>query len=228
MSDTVIETRELGKEFTRDEFRVVALEGVNLEVRKGEFVALMGPSGSGKSTLLYLIAAMDRPTAGEIRVLGHSLRELNERQIAHWRNEHVGFVFQQFNLIPVLTALENVELPLKLTNLTKAARLEHAATALKLVGLGDRLHHFPRQLSGGQEQRVAIARAIVTDPELILADEPTGNLDAASAAEILTVLSRLNREFGKTVIMVTHDPHAAEHASLVHHLEKGRLMAAGA
>jgi len=228
MSDTVIETRDLGKEFTRDEFRVVALEGVNLEVRKGEFVALMGPSGSGKSTLLYLIAAMDRPTAGEIRVLGHSLRELNERQIAHWRNEHVGFVFQQFNLIPVLTAMENVELPLKLTNLTKAARLEHAATALKLVGLGDRLHHFPRQLSGGQEQRVAIARAIVTDPELILADEPTGNLDAASAAEILTVLSRLNREFGKTVIMVTHDPHAAEHASRIHHLEKGRLMAAGA
>jgi len=225
MSDTVIETRELGKEFTRDEFRVMALESVNLEVRKGEFVALMGPSGSGKSTLLHLIAAMDRPTTGEIRVLGHSLRELSERQIAHWRNEHVGFVFQQFNLIPVLTAIENVELPLKLTNLTKAARLEHAATALKLVGLGDRLHHFPRQLSGGQEQRVAIARAIVTDPELILADEPTGNLDAASAAEILTVLSKLNREFGKTVIMVTHDPHAAGHASRVHHLEKGRLMA---
>jgi len=226
MSDAVIETKELGKEFVRDEFRVVALERVNLEVRKGEFVALMGPSGSGKSTLLHLIAAMDRPTAGEIRVLGHNLRELTERQIAHWRNEHVGFVFQQFNLIPVLTALENVELPLKLTNLNKAERLEHAATALKLVGLGDRLHHLPRQLSGGQEQRVAIARAIVTDPELILADEPTGNLDAASAAEILTVISKLNREYGKTVVMVTHDPHAAQHASHVHHLEKGQLMAA--
>lgn len=226
MSDAVIETRELGKEFTRDEFRVVALERVNLEIRQGEFVALMGPSGSGKSTLLHLIAAMDRPTSGEIRVLGHDLRELTERQIARWRNEHVGFVFQQFNLIPVLTALENVELPLKLTHLTKSERLEHAATALRLVGLGDRLHHFPRQLSGGQEQRVAIARAIVTDPELILADEPTGNLDAASAAEILTVLSKLNRDYGKTLVMVTHDPHAAEHASRVHHLEKGRLLEA--
>ena len=160
-------------------------------------------------------------------MLGHDLRELNERQIAHWRNEHVGFVFQQFNLIPVLTALENVELPLKLTNLKKAERLEHAATALKLVGLGDRLHHFPRQLSGGQEQRVAIARAIVTDPALILADEPTGNLDAASAQEVLTLLSKLNRDFGKTVVMVTHDPHAAQFASKIHHLEKGELLEQG-
>ena len=225
MSDTVIETRNLGKEFLRDEFHVVALEGVDLEIQKGEFVALMGPSGSGKSTLLHLIAAMDRPTTGEIRVLGHDLRELGERAIAHWRNEHVGFVFQNFNLIPVLTALENVELPLKLTNLKRGERMEHAATALKLVGLGDRMHHFPRQLSGGQEQRVAIARAIVTDPELILADEPTGNLDAASAHEILSVLSRLNSEYGKTIVMVTHDPHAAQKASRVQHLEKGQLVA---
>ena len=228
MSETVIETRNLTKEFVRDEFHVIALKDVSLEIEKGEFVALMGPSGSGKSTLLHLIAAMDRPTGGEIRVLGHNLRELNDREIAHWRNEHVGFVFQQFNLIPVLTALENVELPLKLTNLKKAERIEHAATALKLVGLGERMNHFPRQLSGGQEQRVAIARAIVTDPALILADEPTGNLDAASADEVLTILSKLNRDFGKTVVMVTHDPHAARFATHVHHLEKGELVAPAA
>jgi len=228
MSETVIETRGLTKEFVRDEFHVVALKQVDLEIQKGEFVALMGPSGSGKSTLLHLIAAMDRPTGGEIRVLGHNLRELNERQIAHWRNEHVGFIFQQFNLIPVLTAMENVELPLKLTNLKKAARAEHAATALKLVGLADRMGHYPRQLSGGQEQRVAIARAIVTDPALILADEPTGNLDAASAEEVLTILSKLNRDYGKTIVMVTHDPHAARFASRVHHLEKGELTAGAA
>jgi putative ABC transport system ATP-binding protein len=224
MSEAIIETQNLSKQYVRDEFKVDALKDVTLTIEKAEFVALMGPSGSGKSTLLHLIAAMDRPTEGEIRVLGHNLRELSDRQIAHWRNEHVGFIFQQFNLIPVLTALENVELPLKLTNLKRAERLEHAATALKLVGLGDRMSHFPRQLSGGQEQRVAIARAIVTDPALILADEPTGNLDAASAHEILTILSRLNKEFGKTVVMVTHDPHAAQFATHVHHLEKGELL----
>jgi putative ABC transport system ATP-binding protein len=223
MSEAIIQTTKLTKEFIRDEFHVVALKDVNLEIAKGEFVALMGPSGSGKSTLLHLIAAMDRPTGGEIRVLGHALRELNDRQIAHWRNENVGFIFQQFNLIPVLTALENVELPLKLTNLKKSERIEHATTALALVGLGDRLHHLPRQLSGGQEQRVAMARAIVTDPALILADEPTGNLDATSALEVLTILGRLNKEFGKTVVMVTHDPHAAQFASKMHHLEKGEL-----
>ena len=228
MSEIVIETRNLTKEFLRDEFHVVALKNVSLEIARGEFVALMGPSGSGKSTLLHLIAAMDPPTEGEIIVLGHDLRQMNERQIAHWRNENVGFVFQQFNLIPVLNAIENVELPLKLTNLKKAERLEHAATALKLVGLGDRLFHYPRQLSGGQEQRVAIARAIVTDPALILADEPTGNLDAASAQEVLTILAKLNRDFGKTVVMVTHDPHAAQHASKIHHLEKGELLEQGA
>src|SRR5213080_4173125 len=219
MPETVIETSQLTKEYVRDEFHVVALKDVDIRIQKGEFVALMGPSGSGKSTLLHLIAAMDRPTDGEILVLGENLRALSDRAIAHWRNENIGFVFQTFNLIPVLTALENVELPLKLTSLKKKERLEHATTALKLVGLGDRLSHYPRQLSGGQEQRVAIARAIVTDPKLILADEPTGNLDAHSAEEIMTILSRLNKEFGKTVVMVTHDPHAARFASTVRYLE---------
>ena len=224
MSDVVIETRKLTKEFVRDEFHVIALKDADLEVRRGDFVALMGPSGSGKSTLLHLIAAMDRPSSGEIRVLDQDLRALNDRAIAHWRNVHIGFIFQSFNLIPVLNAIENVELPLKLTHLKAKERMEHAGTALKLVGLGDRLHHYPRQLSGGQEQRVAIARALVTDPDLILADEPTGNLDAGSAQEVLTLLSRLNKEFGKTVVMVTHDPHAASFATRVLHLEKGNLL----
>jgi putative ABC transport system ATP-binding protein len=224
MSEAVISTRQLSKEFLRDQFHVIALKNVDIEIHKGEFVALMGPSGSGKSTLLHLIAAMDTPTSGEISVLGENLRKLSDRRIARWRNENVGFVFQSFNLIPVLTALENVELPLKLTNLKKKERLEHATTALQLVGLGDRLGHYPRQLSGGQEQRVAIARAIVTDPMLILADEPTGNLDAASASEVLDLLARLNKEYGKTIVLVTHDPHAASHASIVRHLEKGELL----
>jgi putative ABC transport system ATP-binding protein len=225
--EIVIETRKLRKEFVRDEFHVIALKDVDIEIERGEFVALMGPSGSGKSTLLHLIAAMDKATGGEIAVLGENLRQMTDRQIAHWRNEHVGFIFQSFNLIPVLTALENVELPLKLTNLSKKERIEHATTALKLVGLGDRLGHFPRQLSGGQEQRVAIARAIVTDPALILADEPTGNLDAASADEVLNMLQRLNKEFNKTIVMVTHDPHAAKYASKARHLEKGELLPEG-
>jgi putative ABC transport system ATP-binding protein len=225
MPDPVIQTRNLTKEFSRDSFRIVALKDVSLEVQRGEFVALMGPSGSGKSTLLHLVAAMDRPTAGEVTVLGRDLAKLSERAVAQWRNENIGFIFQQFNLIPVLTALENVELPLKLTRLKRSERLEHAATALKLVGLGDRVKHLPRQLSGGQEQRVAIARAIVSDPALILADEPTGNLDAASALEVLTILGKLNKDFGKTIVMVTHDPHAAQFATRVHHLEKGELKA---
>lgn len=223
MSEIVIQARQLSKEYVRDSFHVVALDKVDLDITKGEFVALMGPSGSGKSTLLHLIAAMDQASSGDIRVLGRNLRELSDSEIAHWRNEHIGFIFQQFNLIPVLTALENVELPLKLTRLKKKDRIEHATTALKLVGLGERLGHYPRQLSGGQEQRVAIARAIVTDPALILADEPTGNLDAASAQDVLTILARLNREFGKTVVMVTHDPHAASFATRTQHLEKGEL-----
>ena len=226
--NVVIQTRDLTKDFLRDEFHVVALKDVDIEIHKGEFVALMGPSGSGKSTLLHLVAAMDVATGGEIRVLGQDLRALSDRQIAHWRNENIGFIFQSFNLIPVLTALENVELPLKLTNLKKQERYDHATTALKLVGLGDRLGHFPRQLSGGQEQRVAIARAIVTDPALILADEPTGNLDATSAEDILSLLSRLNKEHGKTIVMVTHDPHAARFASKVRYLEKGALLTEGA
>jgi putative ABC transport system ATP-binding protein len=227
VTDPVIETRNLTKEYVRDEFHVFALKDANIEVQKGEFVALMGPSGSGKSTLLHLIAAMDRPTDGEIRVLGENLRALSDREIAHWRNAHIGFVFQSFNLIPVLTAIENVELPLKLTSLARNDRMEHAETALRLVGLGDRLKHFPRQLSGGQEQRVAIARAIVTDPDLILADEPTGNLDAASAQDVLHLLQRLNAEFGKTIVMVTHDPHAAKFATKIRHLEKGELLPEG-
>jgi putative ABC transport system ATP-binding protein len=227
MDQIVIQTSRLTKEFIRDEFHVVALKDVDLAVGRGEFVALMGPSGSGKSTLLHLVAAMDRPTSGEIRVLGEDLRALSESEMARWRNRHVGFVFQTFNLIPVLTAIENVELPLKLTRLKKKQRLEHAATALKLVGLADRMEHLPRQLSGGQEQRVAIARAIVTDPDLILADEPTGNLDAGSAQEVLTLLASLNREFGKTVILVTHDPHAARFASKLRYLDKGELLPEG-
>jgi putative ABC transport system ATP-binding protein len=227
MGDIIIQTRDLEKQFGHDGLRVIALKGINLTVTRGEFIALMGPSGSGKSTLLHLIAAMDQATGGEIAVLGHDLRKLTDRQIARWRNEHIGFVFQAFNLIPVLTAIENVELPLKLTRLKKKERLDHAMTALKLVGLGDRTSHLPRALSGGQEQRVAIARAIVTDPDLILADEPTGNLDAGSAQEVLTLLGRLNKEFGKTILMVTHDPHAAHFASTIRYLEKGELLPEG-
>ena len=227
MSETVVKTKRLSKEFIRDEFHVKALDAVDIEIHRGDFIALMGPSGSGKSTLLHLIAAMDKPTDGEIEVLGANLRQMSDKAIAHWRNVHIGFVFQSFNLLPVLTALENVELPLKLTRLNKKERIEHAETALKLVGLGDRMGHLAKQLSGGQEQRVAIARAIVTDPDLILADEPTGNLDAAAAEDVLTMLARLNREYGKTIVMVTHDPHAARFAKTVRHLEKGRLLAEG-
>jgi putative ABC transport system ATP-binding protein len=227
MTETVIETQQLSKEFIRDNFHVVALKEVDLTIQRGEFVALMGPSGSGKSTLLHLIAAMDRPTGGKIFVLGQDLRSLSDLEMAYWRNQHIGFIFQSFNLIPVMTALENVELPLKLTNLKKRERVEHAKTALNLVGLGERLNHLPRQLSGGQEQRVAIARAIVTDPDLILADEPTGNLDAASAQEALTLLEKLNRDYNKTIIMVTHDPNAASHATKVRHLDKGILLPDG-
>ncbi len=226
--ENIVKSQRLTKEYVRDEFHVLALDSVGIEIQKGDFVALMGPSGSGKSTLLHLIAAMDKPSDGEIEVLGANLRQMSDTQIAHWRNEHIGFIFQSFNLLPVLTALENVELPLKLTRLNKKERIEHAETALKLVGLSDRMKHLPKQLSGGQEQRVAIARAIVTDPDLILADEPTGNLDAAAAEDVLTMLTRLNREFGKTVIMVTHDPHAAKFAQTVRHLEKGQLLPLGA
>jgi putative ABC transport system ATP-binding protein len=224
VNDIVIQADHLTKEYVRAEFHVVALKDANLEVHQGEFVALMGPSGSGKSTLLHLMAAMDRPTSGKITVFGQELQTLSDSEIARWRNTHIGFVFQSFNLIPVLTAMENVELPLKLTRMNKQQRRDQARRALELVGLGDRLGHTPRQLSGGQEQRVAIARAIVTDPDLILADEPTGNLDAASAQEALTLLTKLNREFNKTIVMVTHDPHAASFATKVFHLDKGLLQ----
>lgn len=227
MSESIIVTRGLTRVYKRDQFEVTALKDASIEIHKGEFVALMGPSGSGKSTLLYLIAAMDRATEGSIEVLNQDLRSLSDNKVAQWRNAHIGFIFQSFNLIPVLTAVENVELPLLLTNLSPKERRQHAETALKLVGLGDRLTHLPKQLSGGQEQRVAIARAIVTDPDLILADEPTGNLDASSATDVLTLLETLNKEYHKTVVMVTHDPHAARFASKIRHLEKGLLLPEG-
>jgi len=225
--DTVIEAKRLSRDYVRDESRVSALKDVDLVVSRGAFLALMGPSGSGKSTMLHLIAAMDRPTSGEVLVLGQDPRSLGSRELARWRNTHIGFIFQSFNLIPVLTALENVALPLKLTRLSTRQQVEHATTALQLVGLGDRMDHFPRQLSGGQEQRVAIARAIVTDPDLILADEPTGNLDASSANDVLNLLSLLNSEHGKTIVLVTHDPHAAHFAKAVRYLDKGVLLPEG-
>lgn len=223
MSEVVVHTAGISKEYLRGQSRVMALDNVNFTAHRGQFMALMGPSGSGKSTLLHLIAAMDKPTAGEITVLGENPHSLPDRRLARWRNAHIGFIFQAFNLIPVLSALENVELPLKLINLSARQRRQHAITALSLVGLEDRMHHLPRQLSGGQEQRVAIARAIVTDPDLILADEPTGNLDAASANDVLSLLKRLNQEYHKTVLMVTHDPDAAAYATSMHHLSKGHM-----
>jgi len=225
MTDVIVATSGLTKEFIKDHFHVTALKDVDLSIEKGSFVALMGPSGSGKSTLLHLIAVLDRPTSGNVKVLGLNPDEMGERDVARWRNAHVGFVFQSFNLIPVLTALGNVELPLRLTSLSAVERREHAERALRIVGLEDRLHHLPSELSGGQQQRVAIARAVVTDPDLILADEPTGNLDAASADEVLTLLAQMSRKFAKTIVMVTHDPHAASYADVVYHLEKGRLLA---
>lgn len=224
MANTVVEIRGLSKIFKRDEFSVPALEDIDLDVNEGEFLALMGPSGSGKTTLLNIIAGIDRPTGGTIRVLNEDISQMNEDRLAQWRNVHVGFVFQTFNLIPVLTAYENTELPLLLTSLSSQQRKEHVMAALKLVELEDRIHHYPRQLSGGQEQRVAIARAIVTDPTLLVADEPTGDLDAHSAEEVLSILTRLNADFKKTVVMVTHDPRAARHAHMTRHLEKGQLL----
>ena len=215
------------KTFQKEATEIVALDDTSLTVEAGTFLCLMGPSGSGKSTLLNLIAGIDRPTSGEILIDGRDITRLGEGELALWRNHTIGFIFQAFNLIPVLTAFENVELPLLLTRLSKAERREHVKTALSLVGLADRMTHYPRQLSGGQEQRVAIARAIVTDPALILADEPTGDLDAQSAEEVLSILERLNKEFRKTVIMVTHDPRAERHASVVRHLDKGNLLPEG-
>jgi putative ABC transport system ATP-binding protein len=222
----LIELQDVRKKYRRDAIEIPVLDGVSMSVAEGDFLALMGPSGSGKSTLLNLLAGIDQPTSGSITVGGTTISGLSERALAAWRARHVGFIFQLYNLIPVLTAFENVELPLLLTRLSKKQRRDHVMTALDIVSLSDRSGHYPRQLSGGQEQRVAIARAIVTDPTLLLADEPTGDLDAKSGDEILTLLQRLNREFKKTIIMVTHDPHAAARASHVYHLEKGTFVAA--
>ncbi|RPI75771.1 MAG: ABC transporter ATP-binding protein [Ignavibacteriales bacterium] len=220
----LIQVKNLSKSYWRDSFEIPVLSNINLAVNEGDFLALMGPSGSGKTTLLNLIAGIDKPTQGDVIVNGTDISKLGESSLAKWRSSNVGFVFQFYNLIKVLTAYENVELPLLLTKLNKDERKKHVETALSIVGLADRMHHYPKQLSGGQEQRVAIARAIVTDPLILVADEPTGDLDRHSAEEILTLMERLNTEFKKTIIMVTHDPHAADRAKTKHHLDKGELI----
>src|SRR5512147_701458 len=219
----MVDVQQVRKVYRRDSQEITVLDGIDLQVPEGEFVALMGPSGSGKTTLLNLVAGIDRPTSGQVIVAGTDVAQLSESALAQWRSHNVGFIFQFYNLIPVLNATENVELPLLLTHLSKKERRERALTALKVVGLAERAHHYPRQLSGGQEQRVAIARAIVTDPKVLVADEPTGDLDAKSATEILELMESLNRDFHKTIVMVTHDPRAAEKASTQHHLDKGVL-----
>jgi putative ABC transport system ATP-binding protein len=220
---SIIEVRNVSKSYWRDSFEVPVLNNISFSVPEGEFLGLMGPSGSGKTTLLNLIAGIDKPNAGSLLVGGTNIATLGESQLAKWRSTHVGFIFQFYNLIPVLTAYENVELPLLLTSLSKGDRKKHVEAALGVVGLADRMYHYPKQLSGGQEQRVAIARAIATDPTILVADEPTGDLDKNSAEEILTLLERLNKEFKKTIVMVTHDPRAAERAHVVRHLDKGEL-----
>jgi putative ABC transport system ATP-binding protein len=219
----IISLSKVGKSFWRGKERLDVLKELDLTMKEGSFEALMGPSGSGKSTLLNLIAGLDVPTSGSLKVAGAELSQMSESDRAHFRSQNIGFVFQTYNLMPVLTALENVELPLLLTKLPAADRRKRAETALKLVGLGERMGHYPRQLSGGQEQRVTIARAIVTDPKIIVADEPTGDLDRDSANDILNLLGRLNTELNKTIVMVTHDPAAAERASVCHRLDKGAL-----
>jgi putative ABC transport system ATP-binding protein len=218
-----VQVRDLSKVYQRDSQKIPVLDGLSLDIVDGDFVALMGPSGSGKTTLLNLIGGIDTPTAGQLLVGGTDIARLHGAALAKWRSRNIGYIFQLYNLVPVLTALQNVELPLLLVRMSGGERRRRARTALEIVGLGDRVNHFPRQLSGGQEQRVAIARAVVSDPELLLADEPTGDLDRKSGAEILDLLDRLNREFKKTIIMVTHDPHAAERAHRVFHLDKGVL-----
>ncbi|MYB50933.1 MAG: ABC transporter ATP-binding protein [Acidobacteriia bacterium] len=211
------------KEYQRADYSVRALDHITLDIRAGQFFCLMGPSGSGKSTLLHLVAGIDRPTDGTVEVLGSAIGEMDDRSLARWRSQNIGYIFQSFNLVPVMTAAENVELPLLLTHLSKKERRERARSALEIVGLGDRLGHRPQQLSGGQEQRVAIARAIVTDPSIILADEPTGELDAQSATDVLTILKTLNANHDKTIIMVTHDPRARQFAKESRYLDKGRM-----
>ncbi len=222
-SSLLVDVRDVVKTYRRDAQELTVLNGISLQVPEGDFVALMGPSGSGKTTLLNLIAGIDRPTSGQVNVAGTDVARLSESDLAKWRSRNVGFIFQFYNLIPVLSAVENVELPLLLTRLGKRERRDRALTALKVVGLADRSSHYPRQLSGGQEQRVAIARAIVADPKVLVADEPTGDLDAKSAEEILALMETLNLEFRKTIVMVTHDPRAAQRAHTQHHLEKGVL-----
>ncbi len=223
MSEPLIRVQELFKSYRRDSLEIPVLRNINLEIAEGEFIAFMGPSGSGKTTLLNLIAGIDKPTSGRIVVADTELSDLDETELAIWRSHNIGFIFQFYNLIPVLTALENVELPLILSPLSKKERRAHAETALEVVGLADRMHHYPRQLSGGQEQRVAIARAVATDPAILVADEPTGDLDKQSADEILQLMERLNRELNKTILMVTHDPRAAERARSTRQLDKGEL-----
>jgi len=224
MANQIVAVNNVSKSYRRGSMKIPVLENINLSVPAGEFLALMGPSGSGKSTLLNLIAGIDRPDAGSINVANDEVTRLSESQLAVWRARHIGFIFQFYNLMPVLTAYENVELPLLLTKLSKKDRDEHVKTALGVVSLSDRMKHYPKQLSGGQQQRVAIARAIVADPTLIVADEPTGDLDKTSATEILTLLERLNSEFKKSIIMVTHDQRAADKAHKVRHLDKGELV----
>ena len=223
----LISISHLTKTYKRDKQEITVLNDVSIDIEQGDFVALMGPSGSGKTTLLNIIAGIDRPTQGEVMIAGTNIGVLTETELAKWRSRHIGFIFQFYNLIPVLTAFENVELPLMLTPLSKSERRRQVELALSVVGLSDRMDHYPRQLSGGQEQRVAIARAIASDPDIFVADEPTGDLDRVSAEEILTLLERLNKEFGKTIVMVTHDPSAANRARIVHHLEKGDLIPQG-
>jgi putative ABC transport system ATP-binding protein len=223
MIDPVVTLHNVTKTYIRGGTEVSVIRDLSFVIPAGTFLAIMGPSGSGKSTLLNVMAGIDRPTSGSVVVAGTRLDSLSEGAMARWRARHIGYVFQTYNLIPVLTAAENVELPLALTHLSRRERAEHVKTALRLVGLADRMDHYPRQLSGGQEQRVGVARAIVSDPTMILADEPTGNLDRESADDILTLLARLNRELGKTIVMVTHDPRAAERAQMIRHLEKGLL-----
>lgn len=224
MPEPIVVVNELYKEFRRAEITIPVLMGINLEMQEGDYLALMGPSGSGKSTLLNLLAGLDKPTSGTVRVVGSDLGNMSQGALAKWRARHVGFIFQLYNLIPVLTAYENVELPLTLTSLSRRERDDHVKAALEVVGLSDRIHHYPRQLSGGQEQRVSIARAIATDPTLIVADEPTGDLDKKSGMEILDLLDRLHQEFEKTIVMVTHDPKAADRAARLLHLDKGVLV----
>ncbi|HPC83088.1 MAG TPA: ABC transporter ATP-binding protein [Thermoanaerobaculaceae bacterium] len=223
---SLIQVRNLDKRYVRGSEEIHVLQGLNLDVEAGEFVAFMGPSGSGKTTLLNLLGGLDVPTSGSVTVAGDEISRLSAARLTAWRARHVGFIFQMYNLIPVLTAFQNVELPLLLTKLGKAERRQHVEAALELVGLADRIHHYPRQLSGGQEQRVAIARALVADPTFLLADEPTGDLDRRSAEEIMELIARLVDEHGKTVLMVTHDPRAAARAHVVLHLDKGVLVEA--